>query len=313
MKCETINENIVQYSENISDFIKKNPEIPVCQRQYIEERVQEIYDSIVANKNEKFNIPYLGFIHCGILNRRLYILDGQHRYRAMKKYYDETKKDFLINYIVKFCSVEKELRDFFRSLNNNYNLHDIILNDEDLDISSEIKKHINEKYSRHISPSENPRLSNINLDQICSYFIVNKIVPLSQFHELTQKFEELNSRVYSEFSENKSESVKKIIEDANKKQKLYISLLFYKEVPKRTNIPKSIRIQLWNLEIGKDKMIGKCNVCSEDISFNDFHAGHVVSVKNGGSDKLDNLKILCPNCNLSMSSCNLEEFRGKYY
>lgn len=309
-----LNDKILLYNENIKDFIKRDPQIPMCQRQFIDERVNEIYEKIVKDQNKEYIIPYLGFIHCGMYNRKIYILDGQHRYRAYQKYYKEHDKNFRINYVLKMCSTEKELRDFFKDLNNNYNPHDMILNDKDLDTTGVIKKHIKNKYSEHISSSENPRLSNINLDKVCTHFI--KLCPcVTNPIEIIDNFEQLNDSLKNEYSLSDKENIKKIVEDSDKKQKLYISLLFIKdvEIKKRNNIPSSLRNKLWNQEIGSGKMDGKCYVCGLDVMFTNFHAGHLISVKNGGTDNITNLKVLCPLCNMSMSSKNLEDFKLVYF
>ena len=99
------------------------------------------------------------------------------------------------------------------------------------------------------------------------------------------------------------------------KQNLYVSLLFQKETEakKRTQIPAAVRKKLWSQEIGLDNMTGLCNLCESQITYTNYHAGHIISSCNGGTDNISNLKILCPLCNLSMSSTNLEEFRERYF
>lgn len=319
IKQNQISDNILWYNEDIASLIKRKPQIPLCQRQFIDERVNEIYQKIEnfysLNKDKEYKIPYLGFIHCALLNNKiLYILDGQHRYRAYERFYKTIGISFKVNYIIKLCHTEQELREFFKDLNNNYNPQDIILNDKDLDVASIIKKHIKDKYSEHISSSANPRLSNINLDQVCKYFI-NLCPDLIDPLEIVQKFEQLNSSLEDEYSTNKSEKIKKVIEDSQQKQNLYVSLLFQKETEakKRTQIPAAVRKKLWSQEIGLDNMTGLCNLCESQITYTNYHAGHIISSCNGGTDNISNLKILCPLCNLSMSSTNLEEFRERYF
>jgi len=92
-KCTRISNNTYFYFEFFSDFLKKKPEIPLCNRDYIEERVNEFYNKLINYNNElnDDSIPYLNIIHTALLNNILYICDGQHRYYALKKYYDEKK------------------------------------------------------------------------------------------------------------------------------------------------------------------------------------------------------------------------------
>lgn len=70
-----INKNILYYNESIKVFINRKPQIPILQRQYIEERVDEIYTKLVkeSDPDSEYVIPYLGFIHCGMLNNKIYL------------------------------------------------------------------------------------------------------------------------------------------------------------------------------------------------------------------------------------------------
>ncbi len=83
-------------------------------------------------------------------------------------------------------------------------------------------------------------------------------------------------------------------------------------VDERKTIPKSLRKKLWRNHFG-DQWKAQCFVCSDIISKEDFHAGHVVSVKQGGTDNISNLRPICKTCNGSMGSTNLNEFKNKYH
>lgn len=80
----------------------------------------------------------------------------------------------------------------------------------------------------------------------------------------------------------------------------------------RKSIPSSLRKELWTNYFG-DSYEGKCNVCKNKIMRDQYEAGHIVSVKNGGSDRLGNLVPICQSCNRSMGIQDLEEFKDTYY
>ena len=44
-----------------------------------------------------------------------------------------------------------------------------------------------------------------------------------------------------------------------------------------------------------------------------FTAGHIISEKNGGKIKWENIIPICNSCNLSMSATNMDEFIKEYY
>lgn len=80
----------------------------------------------------------------------------------------------------------------------------------------------------------------------------------------------------------------------------------------RKSIPKTLRNQVWKKSF--ETLKGICPVCNiTEIEAFDFHCGHIISVKDGGTDTLDNLIAVCSQCNLSMSSMNLNEFKQQFF
>ena len=90
-----------------------------------------------------------------------------------------------------------------------------------------------------------------------------------------------------------------------------------KEKPKRKRkktIPKSVKIAVWNKNIGEAVGKHKCLCCSNvDITQMNFHCGHIVAEANGGKVHVDNLLPICSKCNKSMGTQNLNEFKKKFF
>jgi hypothetical protein len=313
-----MNYQITEYDniiiKSFQDFIKDdNPVIPLCQREYIEERVNYFYNKIInyviSDKyNDKYPIPFFNMIYCGKYNNNIYILDGQHRYYAYKKYYNETKKNFNIIINIKNCNSQDEIKDYFRELNNNYILHDLILDETDMDKTNEIKSYMKIKYSKHLSNSEVPRYPNINLDQFCNYLLqIFKNIPVKN---IIEKMEELNNAKSIQLKETNFD----LYQSAKKKQGFYLGYIFIKNENdiKRKKIPTTVRHKLWR-QYYQDSMNGNCYLCMCNITIENYHAGHIISVRNGGTNNIDNLKIVCSLCNLSMGTQNLEEFKQRYF
>jgi 5-methylcytosine-specific restriction endonuclease McrA len=81
---------------------------------------------------------------------------------------------------------------------------------------------------------------------------------------------------------------------------------------KKRVIPRSVRDVLWKSHFGTSPN-GICKCCAMNpLEYTTFHAGHVVSQKNGGSDELSNLLPLCSPCNLGMGAMNIVSFQKKY-
>jgi exodeoxyribonuclease V alpha subunit len=83
-------------------------------------------------------------------------------------------------------------------------------------------------------------------------------------------------------------------------------------INERKSIPKKVRYDLWIKNCG-DSLRSNCYVCNKEITFENFHCGHIVSVKDGGNNNLNNLKPICPGCNYGMGTNNLEEYKKEYY
>ena len=81
---------------------------------------------------------------------------------------------------------------------------------------------------------------------------------------------------------------------------------------KKSSIPKNLRKQVWFKNFG-DKLNGTCICCNTQIDCFNFEAAHIIAEKNGGKTNIDNLVPTCLNCNRTMSTTNLYEFKKKYY
>ena len=81
----------------------------------------------------------------------------------------------------------------------------------------------------------------------------------------------------------------------------------------RRAIPKKIRGEAWNIQFG-DSTRGFCFCCKKEFDvFDDWHAGHIVSHSNGGTDTALNLRPVCGSCNLSMGTENMDAFKARCY
>lgn len=71
----------------------------------------------------------------------------------------------------------------------------------------------------------------------------------------------------------------------------------------RRPIPRAVREQLW-IERNGRVFEAKCGVvwCRNAVTVFDFEAGHDVPASRGGSNELQNLRVICGNCNRSMGN-----------
>lgn len=74
------------------------------------------------------------------------------------------------------------------------------------------------------------------------------------------------------------------------------------DVYKKKTIPKAIREQVWLAKFG-EVYKAKCVIdwCMNDIDVFNYHVGHDIPERKGGTLDLHNLYPICSKCNRSMS------------
>jgi 5-methylcytosine-specific restriction endonuclease McrA len=83
--------------------------------------------------------------------------------------------------------------------------------------------------------------------------------------------------------------------------------------PKKAKIPATLKRLVWNKYIGEDIGKSKCKCCNvTDITQMAFNCGHIIADVNGGELTLDNLLPICQNCNSSMGTMNMDDFKSKH-
>jgi flagellar biosynthesis GTPase FlhF len=75
------------------------------------------------------------------------------------------------------------------------------------------------------------------------------------------------------------------------------------------SISKKTRYDLWN-KYYQSKNKGKCKICKEKILINNFECGHKKSLKNGGTNNINNLKPICKKCNLNIGENNMKIYKN---
>jgi hypothetical protein len=81
----------------------------------------------------------------------------------------------------------------------------------------------------------------------------------------------------------------------------------------RKSIPKKLREMLWASYFSESET-GSCFCCGSSIHKSEnYHACHLIAHKRGGSDCLPNLRPGCRDCNLSMGTQDMREYKKQFY
>ncbi len=131
----------------------------------------------------------------------------------------------------------------------------------------------------------------------------------AQYEEEVAKLDTMMKEEVANIKEKYAELKKKLKKDyAQKKKQLEKPV---DKTPRKT-IPKTLKNQVWDQYIGKDKGIGLCECCKKEIDSKHFECGHIIAVAEGGDDTIDNLRPICGLCNKSMGKMNMTDFCDKY-
>ena len=324
-------------------LIAYNPQIPHIQRLCDESKVNDIvlYQSNILKQNGVCNFLGVINIHFCKETREHYIIDGQHRFEAVRRICHEVC-NFQVAVEIVVVDTLEDVKENYKILNKNTTLPDFP-DTIDKEIPEKTALYFKERYPTIWSKSSRARRPHIFFDffqealgVLTEYLEITTSIELQRIVEdYNLKLSKWNPEQYPDskttnlnilnkckdtgmylglFShvsdEYRYEWVKAIIQLEKgiviRKQKSVVS--------KKATIPKKIREDAWNTHVGKDKNSVFCVCCRTSVIdvFN-FHAGHVKSEASGGAVTVENIRPVCSSCNLSMGIQNMHEYVTNHY
>jgi 5-methylcytosine-specific restriction endonuclease McrA len=324
-----------------SDVINWDVELPDIQRFRNDNKIEEIikYQLNFYKTHSLWNILGVINIHFCEDNNKYYLIDGQHRYEAIKQLYEKYSHNISLYIELIKVKTYDDLRDNYNLLNKNTKLPDLSEN-IDKSIPEEAMSKLMNKYSNMISDKSRSNRPHINFNFFQEALgILTEKLNLNKSNELLEIVEKYNTILSTRDRDTFPDS-KRISDAMWKKCKdnlFFLGLYKFKQddyaykwvkeiynihsgkqlkTVKQTKkkIPKKVKTDCWDTWMGKQNRKGICKCCNkQEIDISDFQAGHILSEKNGGTVDIDNLIPLCSQCNLSMSSKNLDEYMAEYY
>ena len=336
----------------IGDLLKEKILIPNKQRIRDDMKVNQIIDyqeKYYKNKHNHFNFIGTINIHCCKENGKNYLVDGQHRFKAMQNLFT---KHHYSNFNVK---VEIVIVENQTELKENYNL--INKNTELPEFPEEANKNVVENVCRFFF-TEYESMWTLKKRQIRPYLNKNHFQEAVAY--LSAKFsksmncnmdeEDLKEIIINKNKEMSSWTVEGYSKQIRKIKKwpeflaickendFFIGMYNYtneeycynwirdiveqytgeklkKEKRKRKkSIPKKKRQEVWTANNGESLSIN-CFCCNnqELNGMGAWECGHIISEANGGNLDTDNLKPICSGCNKSMGSKNMDDYMKEFY
>ena len=334
----------IQKYFSIKELIE-NVHIAPFQRIEDKEHVDTIYNGLlnyyIAHK-EIFlpNIISLAKIKD---NEKMIVLDGQHRLSSLKKlyHYDAYISTQQIRTDVYTVENHEEAREIYNIINSSKKV-ELYTGDIAPYIIPKIQKYFNERFQKYCKPTHNPHCPNINLEQLGkrlqAYDIINRLnltlenieLFIKDIHKLNQFYADSSLEELCSYG-HKEKNVKEIKES---KEEFYLGLyrkyewidilLEYREKSKpfnqqnhsindnkRKRIPTSMRKKVWTKHFELIK--GECFCCKKELYMDEFECGHIIPVKDGGQNTIDNLEPICRQCNQDMGTINLNVYKQLFF
>lgn len=309
------------------------------QRDINEQHVKELTESFMESINETTYIKYGSSIPHIILTNdgKKYIIDGQHRVKAYKKVCEMHQNAYEIIVLYEQCLNETQIKESFKRSNTQWIQSDTMIenmyNEEEQQQKTNgtkqqefIQKLWNEKLKDYngtkgmVSRSTKPKKPNINENNFLEMLqnLEKNGITFSSYVKLKDAYERANENIrqsnFEKYSKNEKLWSKCV------KFNCFVGLVSESEFlkimerlnEKRKPVPSGLKKECWRTKFSNNSN-GKCEVCLKVIEALDFEAGHIISCYNGGEDTKENLVPICKDCNRSMGTQNLYEYKKEHY
>ena len=334
IKCMTIKRLIdcdihIPYEQRISDTMKVD-EIVKYQLSYLKKHGQ---------------MNFLGVINLHKCDDKYYLVDGQHRFEACKQLFNIHSQN--IEIVVEIVNVNstQDLKNNYEILNKNTPLP-IFPENINKNIPELTAKYFMDVYPHVWSNSHKchrPHLYFNYFQETLGYlttclttFSPNSIKNKNDLIKIVIDY----NKIISEWNIDMFKGVNEKMYDKCRQWDFYLGLFNYvsnqdygyewakklvehitgnkiknkRLQQKRQNVPKKVRNDSWDINIGEDVAKAYCLVCDVSvITSKNFEAGHIISDKNGGNSNIDNILPICGGCNKSMSFENMDAYIQKRY
>lgn len=318
--------------QSLSRYVKNKTFIkPSFQGSLDESRVESMVKCYLKNPA---NFQYKNRIIIADVNRKLYIIDGQHRVEMIIRLCKNTQEYTRKNVEIVYYPLKNEIEaiELFNEINIDSHKNQFFITQDlfgQMTISGfRDKLKENWKFIFNRKYKETSRIKCIeefSNDLYKCNFLKNKTTD-EAFKNLMKINNKFFNKLYKPCIDNNIIDGK--LYSAEIKSILDYSLCFVTKnnnfidfvkdqttTPRHTwkkgkkRITKGLKCKVWYKEF-KHERTGKCPIvhCNNEISKTNFEAGHVISEINNGPTDESNLRPICRDCNRQMGSKNWNEF-----
>ena len=347
------NNNIITTLISVPELSSASIQTPNEQRIIIPDKITDIvkYQEDFFKSKKHFNFVGNININCCLADNKNYLIDGQHRYHAIKRLYNRGYKNEMIKIEIMEVNTYNEVIANYNLLNKNTPLPEFIAGiDEDIPKRAFIS--LRNEFPNIWKTCKKPKKPYINQNdfQEALGFLTLKLNELNIFpggikqEDLKELIIDKNNKMKLWPAESYEKIRKGVKWEQYKKEAdkhgfylgMYSSIsqeyrydwvsqvieetsgvqLAKKRAPskKRKQIPKQKRDESWKRWIGNEFGESRCYCCRvEKIKMNNFECGHVQSDANGGSVLVENLRPICKKCNQTMGKTHMRDYIAEHY
>lgn len=295
---------------------------PSWQRQLIETHVEDIFQNMQTN-----GVDTKSPLIVSVFQNKHYLIEGHHRFEAMKRLFDLTHNDFEISLTLFVCASMEDMYTSYRIVNNKEIIHCPGSLALDMEATKVVDK-INAMGAK--KRIQTPKQYQLWKECIARAIVEKRIEPLDLLQRILDwNRANLNPNPYHFRKpittkvipkKNRIDEIKKRLKDA--KQSCWISGMFspgeaLELVMNDVTLPrdrgvlgKEQKNKIWERFFGKSSE-GACFVCERSIHPYNCEFAHIDAYANGASTCAENFKITCKKCNRECGVMNLEEFKIK--
>ena len=317
--------------------------IPTFQRPIDDTKVEEIKNNILNSNDWLIQQGFFTIANINDYNNKYYLLDGQHRYKAIESIINSNTpySNQIFIMFIKFNNIE-QMKEHFRTININTLIEPIYtyFSDEDVKCTIlKVREKIVDQYKDAFRKLKNKSVSthNLHIEEFMNLFEPNMVKKL--YDDNNQEYTDYNYLLRQIMRANFE--AQRILHDLQiqNTRKFYMSdkdydkcneYIFYLafdmiDIRKfifedddiiinpvyrpKTTITKKMRKEVW-MKRNQTSMLGKCFCCNTNIELDNFQCGHIVAEVRGGQTILSNLEPICAGCNLGMKTHNLNDYRN---
>jgi 5-methylcytosine-specific restriction endonuclease McrA len=224
-----------------------------------------------------------------------------------------------------YCDSVSELKEYFCIVNDRLPLSDIIYDESgnQKEIIEKTLDYFDSSKYKYFFRNKKKRLNRpfIDKNEFMNELFKSQIIEkknIKNYMELVRYIINLNNTYIKKYLSNSDKKLKNILIKIRKNNDFYLGVeknwiddLMVLQDFEPSSISKTLRNVLWSINMGK-RIEGKCLCCSQRTIYKDnFHGGHIISVKNGGRTNRENIIPICQHCNLDMGTKNLFTYMKK--